>query len=616
MTNQSTIPNEAAIIYASFDQLYLHNLNPRQDVAQEDVETLAGSIKTCGLLQNLGGIQDDDGKIGIVSGGRRLRALAFLVETYPDFEGASSIPVLLARDLEQAEYWANAENTAREALDPADEVRAYGRMAATNTDAEAIASAFGVTVAHVKGRLKLANLPDAGLDALKAKNINLSAAQKMTTAQDEKLVHEALQAIAEGRLSNVNQLDHFLHPKAAKATDRRAMFVGVEAYEAGGGKITRDLFSEDVFFEDQDVLDEAFAAQLAEAAEQVRVSDCWAWVETHNEHYLGWNFIEDNKFARVYPVEGVLSDDQMERYEDLCEMADNDVLNAEGQDELAGLDVILEGDFTEGQKAHAGCVVYVDQSGGLKVEAGLIKPEDKKAALAAGVLQKSAHGSGDNKVPKNPYSQKLRDDLEAIKLAALQNAMLEQSSLLVDLLAFQLSGATGFRDVFEVSLGTPSNTPSVEAGFEIDKRLSKPGVSPADAWDVDLKKAFASFKKKGKKHRDAELTRHLAKLLTAGDAIFYGVLSDKAGADIRKVWTPTAENLFKRVSGPMLETIYCDLLDLAPTSAEAKVFAKLKKAEKAKTLEDLFSDETKQKLLGITSTQKARIEAWVPNYYD
>lgn len=616
MTNQSTIPNDAAIIYASLDQLYLHDLNPRQNVAQEDVETLADSIKTCGLLQNLGGIQDDDGKIGIVSGGRRLRALAFLAETEPDFAGATSIPVLLARDLEQAEFWANAENTAREALDPADEIRAYGRMAATNADAEAIASAFGVTVAHVKGRLKLANLPDAALDALKAKTINLSAAQKMTTAQDEKLVLEALQAIAEGRLSNVSQLDHFLHPKAAKATDRRAVFVGVEAYEAGGGKITRDLFSEDVFFEDQDILDEAFAAQLAEAAEQVRMSDGWAWVDTHSEAYLGWNFIEDNKFARVYPVEGVLSDDQMERYEDLCEMADNDVLNAEGEEELAGLHVILEGAFTNAQKAHAGCVVYVDQSGGLKVEVGLIRPEDKKPAIAAGVLQTSVHGNGDDKAPKNPYSQKLRDDLDAIKLAALQNAMLDQPDLLLDLLAFQLSGATGFRDVFDVSLGTPSNTPSVEAGFETDKRLSKPGVSPADNWGVDLKKAFASFKKKGQKHRAAELTRHLTKLLTGGDAVFHEVLSEKAGADIRKVWTPTAENLFKRLSGPMLETICCDLLDLAPTSAEAKAFAKLKKAEKAKTLEDLFSDETKQKLLGVTAAQKARIEAWVPDYYD
>ena len=108
-------------------------------------------------------------------------------------------------------------------------------------------------------------------------------------------------------------------------------------------------------------------------------------------------------------------------------------------------------------------MVYVDQCGGLKVEAGLIRPEDKKAALSAGILQKSAHGTGDDKVPKNPYSQKLRDDLEAIKLAALQNAMLDQPDLLIDLPAFQLSGATGFRDLFDISFGTPSNTPSFEA---------------------------------------------------------------------------------------------------------------------------------------------------------
>jgi len=33
-------------------------------------------------------------------------------------------------------------------------------------------------------------------------------------------------------------------------------------------------------------------------------------------------------------------------------------------------------------------------------------------------------------------------------------------------------------------------------------------------------------------------------------------------------------------------------------------------------MEDLFSDQTKQKLLGVTPAQKARIDAWVPDYYD
>ncbi|WP_300064702.1 hypothetical protein [uncultured Roseobacter sp.] len=42
-------------------------MNPRQEVAQEAVEALAESVKTCGLLQNLRGLQDESGKIGIAA---------------------------------------------------------------------------------------------------------------------------------------------------------------------------------------------------------------------------------------------------------------------------------------------------------------------------------------------------------------------------------------------------------------------------------------------------------------------------------------------------------------------------------------------------------------------
>ncbi|PHS19330.1 MAG: hypothetical protein COA78_00315 [Blastopirellula sp.] len=613
MTNQSSIPTDTAIIYASLDQLYLHDLNPRQDVSEDEIATLAASIETCGLLQNLGGLQDGTGRIGIVAGGRRLRALTLLAKTTPNLETVKSIPVLLANDATQAEMWANAENTARADLDPADEIRAYGRMAQTNASAETIASAFGVTVAHVKGRLKLAVLPEAALDALKAKKINLTSAQKMTTSNDEKLIFEAIQLIEEGRIETTRQLDNVLHPKAASGSDRRAVFVGAEAYEAMGGKITRDLFSEDVFFEDQDVLDEAFAARLAETTATIQTEQGWAWVETHDESYLGWNVMEDRKFSRVYAVEGVLSDGRSERYDELAELAEGDELDDTGQAELAVLQAILDGDFTDEQKTLAGCIVYVGNDGEVKVSAGLIKPEDKTAAVEAGVLTKSHHGAAPA-APKNPYSQKLRDDLDAVKLAALQNAMLDQPDLLLDLLGFQLCGMTGYDKVLDLSLGTPTNMPTTETGFDVDKRLSKPRISPTDAWNVDLPKAFAAFKKKGKKYRDGELTRQLAKVLTGVDEVFHALLAGKSGAEIRKVWTPTAENLFKRISGSMLEGIYCELLDLKPTDERVKTFAKLKKADKAIALEDLFSDPTKQKVLGVTNAQKDRIDTWVPDY--
>lgn len=615
MTNQNPITADSAIIYASLDQLYLHDLNPRQEVPEEAVETLAESIKTCGLLQNLGGLQDKEGKIGIVAGGRRLRALAYLAKSDPAHELATSIPVLLAKDAAQAEMWANAENTARADLDPADEIRAYGRMAKTNASADDIASAFGVTVAHVKGRLKLSDLPEPALDALKAKTINLTVAQKLTTADDEKLIFDVLNLIDEGQITYTGQIDGVLHPKAVKSSDRRASFVGIEAYEAAGGKVSRDLFSEDVFFENRDILDEVFAQRLREAGDALKEDSGWAWVMTHDESYLGWHFLDAHKLARVYPVEGVLSDACSERYDALSELAEDDGLDEAGQVELESLQAVLDGDFTEAQKDISGCVVHVGNGGKLEVTGGLIRVEDKKAAIEAGILAKSSHGAGGEKPPKNPYSQKLQADLEAIRLASLQNAMLEQPDLLLDLLTFQLSGMTGFRDVLDISLGHPGNAPSTETGFEVDKRLSKPSISPADRWGVDLKKAFAAFKKKGKTFRDAELTRQLSKLLTGGDSEFAALLDKKSDAGIRKVWTPTAENLFKRISGPMMDGIYCDLLDLSPTDETAKAFAKLKKGEKADAMEDLFSDPAKQKLLGVTEKQKVRIDAWVPDYF-
>lgn len=615
MTNQANVPADTAIIYASLDQLYLHDLNPRREVSQEEIETLADSIKTCTLLQNLGGLQDETGKVGIVAGGRRLRALAYLAEADPALEMVKSIPVLLAKDAAQAEMWANAENTARTDLDPADEIRAYGRMAQSNAGADDIASAFGVTVAHVKGRLKLAGLPEVALEALKAKTINLTVAQKLTTADDEKLIFDVLRLIDEGQISNTGQIDGVLHPKAAKSTERRAAFVGTEAYEAAGGKVSRDLFSEDVFFENRDILDDLFAETLREAGGAILQEQGWTWVMTHDESYLGWHFMDEQKFERVYPVEGVLSDDQIERYDELTELAEGDVLNEAGHAELDALQTILDGAFTEEQKVVAGCVIHVSNDGTLEITAGLIKPEDKKAAIDAGILIKSQHGGSGEKVQKNPYSQKLRTDLDAIKLAALQNAMLEQPDLLLDLLAFQLSGMTGSNDVLDITLGRPNNAPTSETGFGVDKRLSKPRIAPEDRWNVDLKKAFGSFKKKGKTFRDAELTRQLSKLLTGGDAEFGAVLGGKADAGIRKVWTPTAENLFKRISGPLMESIFCELLDLSPTDEKAKAFAKQKKGDKADAMEDLFSDPTKQKLLGVTEAQKARIDAWVPDYY-
>lgn len=123
----------APIQYFPLSALYLSDINPRQDVDADRIDQLADSIVAVGLLQNLAGLADEAGHVGIVAGGRRLRALIRAFEKHADLldrrPELAEIPVRLAPDEATARAWASVENAAREDLHPADEIRAYGRMA-------------------------------------------------------------------------------------------------------------------------------------------------------------------------------------------------------------------------------------------------------------------------------------------------------------------------------------------------------------------------------------------------------------------------------------------------------------------------------------------------------
>lgn len=52
-------------------------LNPRKAVSQAHIESLADSIERFGLMDNLAGLMIEDGQVGIVAGGCRLRAIQY-----------------------------------------------------------------------------------------------------------------------------------------------------------------------------------------------------------------------------------------------------------------------------------------------------------------------------------------------------------------------------------------------------------------------------------------------------------------------------------------------------------------------------------------------------------
>lgn len=619
MTKQQHIKTDdasAVILQIPQEMLTLSDLNPRKVVSEAQIASLADSIERFGLIHNLAGLMDEDGKVGIVAGGCRLRAIQLIAER-SKHHPFSTVPVKLAADAAEAEDWASAENAAREDMTPADEIRAFGRMKTRGATVPEVALAFAVTEARVYQRLALAGLPDSVLDALAAGEISLGTAKAFTLSDDEALTLGILDQV-KGQAVSETAIKNALHPDALKASDRRAKFVGVEVYEAAGGAVTRDLFSDEAFLASPALLDRLFAEKLDAAGADLVEAQGWAWADTRSEAWLNYYDLDQMKLARIYPIEGELTEAEAEEYDELAELANGGALDESGDARLAALQTILDGEYSENQKVNAGCIILVNGSGKLEVTAGLVRPDGKKAAIDAGVLQAPQTSKSD--APKSPYSQKLTADMQAIRLASVQAALLAKPELVLDLLGFGLSDASGsFESVFGIRLDRPTNAPSVEDGFTHEPRLNH-GMDASEYWQNGtrteyLSEAFATFRENGKKIRNAKITEAITRTLPyqAGDPAFFKLIADEAGADVRKHWTPTAENFFARVSAPYLIDLICEFLDCDARDDRASAFAKLKKAEKAEKMEKLVSDPTTQKLMGLAPEQKTKLDKWVPD---
>ena len=176
-------------------------------------------------------------------------------------------------------------------------------------------------------------------------------------------------------------LTHALVP----ATDRKAIFIGLDAYTAAGGTVQCDLFSEDRggWIADPALLERLVAERMEAAAEAIR-TEGWRWVAIGQEaQAAAWGL------RRVWPGNVALSleDEQRRgelasRYDELAEAhnrsaddlpeevaAELDHIEAE----LAALDARTEV-FRPEDVASAGVVVALAVDGSLRVERGFVRP--------------------------------------------------------------------------------------------------------------------------------------------------------------------------------------------------------------------------------------------------
>jgi ParB family chromosome partitioning protein len=367
--------------------------NVRRIRASVSIDDLAEDIVRRGLLQSLSvrPLKDEAGKetsqFAVQAGGRRLAALQKL-----QAEGRISpdhlIPCLVKSTGIEVED-SLAENVMRAGLHPLDQFRAFKTLADDEgLLVDEIAARFFVSPQIVRQRLKLASASLTLLAAYAEDEMTLDQLMAFCVTSDHARQEAIWEQIRQGYNKEPYLIRRLLTEGAVKGNDRRVLFVGTTTYEAAGGVILRDLFSEDGggWFQDIALLDRLAAEKLAKEAKAI-AEEGWKWVETA----LSFPYGHLNGLMRLSSTPVPVSADEQARYdtalaeynalseefEGVEELPDDiDQRMGELEDILARVDERPE-IFNPQEIANAGVFVSIEHDGRLRIEAGYVRPEDR-----------------------------------------------------------------------------------------------------------------------------------------------------------------------------------------------------------------------------------------------
>lgn len=168
----------------------------------------------------------------------------------------------------------------RVALHPLDQFRAFVSLREKGQSDEEIAAAFFVTPQVVKQRLKLAPVAPALLEVYAEDDMTLEQLMAFTVNPDHERQVQVWEAIRSSWNKEPYQIRRMPTETSARASDRRAVFVGVEAYESAGGTLLHDLFQGDDggWFEGPALLDRLATEKLQSEAETI-ATEGWKWIK-------------------------------------------------------------------------------------------------------------------------------------------------------------------------------------------------------------------------------------------------------------------------------------------------------------------------------------------------
>jgi len=190
------------------------------------------------------------------------------------------------------------------------------------------------------------------------------------------------------------QIRRMLTETSVRASDRRAVFVGVEAYEEAGGTMLHDLFQgdDDGWLEDPALLDRLVTEKLQAEAETVAVEG-WKWIEVALDLPYGYSYRLRSLSGDPAPMtdeEGAAHAKLLAEYRALEEeYAGQDEIPDKVDTRLGVLEAEMERIetrpliFDAEEIGRAGAFVTLDRYGALAVYRGYVRPEDEPVDVTA-----------------------------------------------------------------------------------------------------------------------------------------------------------------------------------------------------------------------------------------
>ncbi|ODM75711.1 ParB/RepB/Spo0J family partition protein [Bradyrhizobium elkanii] len=433
---------------------------PHSDAA---IEALAASIAAKGMLQNLVVEPEVDGE-GAATGifcvtigeGRRLAQLLRVKRK----EIKKNEPIRCIVDTANDPHEISLdENVTREKMHPADEFEAFKKLAdERGLGAEEIAARFGVTAHVVRQRLRLGSVSPKLVQLYRDGELTLEQLMAFAITDDQ-----ARQEAVYERLPfdpDASTIRRLLTETHVATTDRRARFVGLEAYTEAGGTVLRDLFTEDRggYLEHVALLDLLVTARLNREADTLRAAEGWKWTEAH----LDFPHAHGMRRAYPHPVE-LSAEDQAalqavqtefdrltEQHQTAEELADDvDARFGELEAEIERLEAKRQA-YDPTDVARSGAFVVLNHDGTVRVERGFIRPGDEQPEAETGPDSEAEawdregrdgeeaapdgeddEGAADEEDENQPLSDALVRDLTAHRTLGLRLNLSEQPDVAI-----------------------------------------------------------------------------------------------------------------------------------------------------------------------------------------